>query len=57
MGVTTVRLLGRQGARLEIEGLDAIDGTVILDLKPYYPPYDRPRGRLRVPDYIYRLEY
>lgn len=57
MGVTTVRLLARRAAQLEVEGLDAIDGTPILDLKPYYPPYDRPRGRLRVPDYIYRLEY
>jgi tRNA (Thr-GGU) A37 N-methylase len=57
VGVTTVRLLARRGARLEVEGLDAVDGTAILDLKPYYPPYDRPRGRVRVPDYIYRLEY
>jgi len=57
VGVTTVRLLGRQSTSLHVEGLDAIDGTVILDLKPYYPPYDRPRGRLRVPEYIYRLEY
>ena len=57
MGVTTVRLLARRGACLDVEGLDAIDGTPILDVKPYYPPYDRPRGHLRVPDYIYRLEY
>jgi tRNA (Thr-GGU) A37 N-methylase len=57
VGITTVRLLDRQGSRLEVEGLDAIDGTPILDLKPYYPPYDRPRGRLRVPEYIHRPEY
>ena len=57
MGVTTVRLLARRGACLDVEGLDAIDGAPVLDLKPFYPPYDEPRGPVRVPDYIYRLEY
>lgn len=57
MGVTTVRLMGRRGTRLDVEGLDAIDGAPVLDVKPFYPPYDEPRGTVRVPDYIYRLEY
>ncbi len=34
IGLTVVRLLGRQGRRLRVQGLDAIDGTPILDIKP-----------------------
>lgn len=40
IGKATVRLLGRQGNKLKIEGLDAIDGTPVIDLKPYLPGYD-----------------
>ena len=35
IGLTVVRLLRREGARLWVRGLDMIDGTPILDLKPY----------------------
>jgi tRNA-Thr(GGU) m(6)t(6)A37 methyltransferase TsaA len=35
IGLTVVRLLGREGARLHVAGLDMLDGTPILDLKPY----------------------
>jgi tRNA (adenine37-N6)-methyltransferase len=30
-----VELLGREGARLRVRGLDMLDGTPILDIKPY----------------------
>lgn len=33
IGITTVRLLGRDGNRLHVTGLDAIDGTPVLDIK------------------------
>ncbi|MFO8028249.1 MAG: TrmO family methyltransferase [Cyclonatronaceae bacterium] len=33
IGITTVRLLGRDGNRLRVTGLDAIDGTPVLDIK------------------------
>ena len=33
--MTVVRLLGRKGAVLRIAGLDMIDGTPVLDIKPY----------------------
>ena len=35
IGVSVVRLIRRRGNVLEVRGLDAIDGTPILDLKPY----------------------
>jgi len=40
IGKTTVRLLERQGNILRIRGLDAIDGTPVIDIKPYIPGYD-----------------
>lgn len=40
VGETTVRLIGRRGNILEVEGLDATDGTPVIDIKPYLPGYD-----------------
>jgi len=40
IGTATVRLLQRQGNILKVEGLDAIDGTPVIDIKPYIPGYD-----------------
>ncbi|MBI2237025.1 MAG: tRNA (N6-threonylcarbamoyladenosine(37)-N6)-methyltransferase TrmO [Actinobacteria bacterium] len=47
IGVTVVRLLGREGRVLRVRGLDAFDGTPVLDLKPYGP--DRVIPDVRVP--------
>ncbi|MFQ6014802.1 MAG: tRNA (N6-threonylcarbamoyladenosine(37)-N6)-methyltransferase TrmO [Anaerolineae bacterium] len=35
IGITAVKLLERQGNRLKVLGLDAYDGTPVLDIKPY----------------------
>ena len=40
IGKATVRLLERQGSILKVEGLDAINGTPVIDIKPYIPGYD-----------------
>ncbi len=40
LGVSAVPLLGREGTVLRVRGLDAIDGTAVLDVKPYLPAYD-----------------
>ncbi|MGD9934874.1 MAG: SAM-dependent methyltransferase [Dehalococcoidia bacterium] len=40
LGVSAVPLLSIQGRDLTVRGLDAIDGTPILDIKPYLPEYD-----------------
>lgn len=34
IGLTIVELLGRQGADLRVQGVDMLDGTPILDIKP-----------------------
>ncbi|MBT3363390.1 MAG: hypothetical protein HN929_12470 [Chloroflexi bacterium] len=55
--MTTARLISREGASLKLSGLDVLDGTPIIDIKPYYPPYDQPVGEISIPEYIYRLKY
>jgi tRNA (adenine37-N6)-methyltransferase len=35
IGLTVVRLLSREGPRLHVRGVDMLDGSPILDLKPY----------------------
>jgi tRNA-Thr(GGU) m(6)t(6)A37 methyltransferase TsaA len=40
IGLTVVRLLGREGALLRVGGIDVLDGTPLLDIKPYIPRFD-----------------
>lgn len=35
IGLTVVQLLGRDQERLQVRGVDMLDGTPILDIKPY----------------------
>lgn len=49
IGLTVVELLRRDGARLYVRGVDMLDGTPILDIKPYLssvPPDQLRRGWL-----------
>jgi tRNA-Thr(GGU) m(6)t(6)A37 methyltransferase TsaA len=54
IAVTTVELLGRAGNVLTVRGLDALDGTPVLDVKPYLPRGDR-FSEVRVPAWLQRL--
>ncbi len=40
LGKTIVRLLERKGNVLKVQGLDAIDGSPVIDIKPYMPGID-----------------
>ncbi|ENO84712.1 SAM-dependent methyltransferase [Thauera linaloolentis] len=40
IGLSIVRLAGIDGARLSFEGNDMVDGTPVLDIKPYVPAFD-----------------
>lgn len=40
IAVTVCRLLAIEGATLSVEGLDLVDGTPVLDVKPYIAFYD-----------------
>jgi tRNA-Thr(GGU) m(6)t(6)A37 methyltransferase TsaA len=49
IGLTVVELLGREGAILRVRGIDMLEGTPILDIKPYLsnvPPERLRRGWL-----------
>jgi tRNA-Thr(GGU) m(6)t(6)A37 methyltransferase TsaA len=54
VGITAVKLLGIRGATLTVQGLDAIDGSPVLDIKPYVPEFDRVAGP-KVPRWMKRL--
>ncbi|MFC1909354.1 tRNA (N6-threonylcarbamoyladenosine(37)-N6)-methyltransferase TrmO [Chloroflexota bacterium] len=54
IGITTVPVIKIIGHEIVVRGLDAIDTTPILDIKPYYSQYDRPAG-VRVPEWVNRL--
>ena len=45
IGVTTVEILSVSDSTLTVKGLDAIDGTPVLDIKPYFPAFDRRDAR------------
>ncbi len=48
LGVTTVKILKREGRQLFVQGLDAIDGTPVLDIKPVMKEF-LPREEIRQP--------
>lgn len=48
LGLCTCRILAVEGLTVEVEGLDAIDGTPVLDLKPVMVGF-LPRGDVREP--------
>ena len=48
LGVSVCRILAVDGLSLEVEGLDAIDGTPVVDIKPVLSGF-LPRGEIREP--------
>ena len=54
LGITVVKLERVTPLGLLVRGLDAIDGTPILDVKPYFPQFDSAEGA-RVPEWVGRL--
>lgn len=42
IGLSVFRLLGIDGARLEVQDVDLLDGTPVLDIKPHVPDFDEP---------------
>ena len=54
IGITAVEIVRVEGNVLRVRGLDAIDGTPVLDVRPYFPHYDRVDDT-SVPDWVDRL--
>ena len=51
IGVSICRLLSVEGTRLKVRGLDAVDGTPVLDIKPVMMGF-LPRGEVREPEWV-----
>jgi tRNA-Thr(GGU) m(6)t(6)A37 methyltransferase TsaA len=49
LGKATVRLLERRGNILKVQGLDFINGTPVIDIKPYIPGHDLAEGATTPP--------
>jgi tRNA-Thr(GGU) m(6)t(6)A37 methyltransferase TsaA len=54
IGVTTCELVSVDGLSVRVRGLDAIDGTPVLDLKPYITEF-APRSAVREPAWASEL--
>lgn len=54
IGTTICRVLKIEGLRLYVEGLDAVDGTPVLDIKPWVEEFG-PRGEIHQPLWISEL--
>ncbi len=50
IGVSVCRVVAVDGTALTVEGLDAIDGTPVIDIKPVLSGF-LPRGTVREPDW------
>ncbi len=54
IGLTTCALVSVEGCTLVVRGLDAVDGSPVLDLKPYMAEFG-PRGEVRQPSWSHEL--
>jgi tRNA-Thr(GGU) m(6)t(6)A37 methyltransferase TsaA len=51
IGVSCCDLVSVEGLRLTVRGLDAVDGTPVLDVKPYFREFG-PRSAVRQPEWV-----
>lgn len=56
IAISTVELMGRKGNVLKVCGLDIVNGTPILDIKPYTPQYDEVK-QAKVPNWVSKLTF
>lgn len=54
LGLTTAQIMRREGRTLVVSGLDAIDGTPVIDLKPVMREF-LPKGEVKQPDWAAEL--
>ena len=55
LGVSSCRLLAVAGLDLRVRGLDAVDGTPVLDVKPYMREFEPPASEVRQPAWASQL--
>ena len=55
IAITTVKLIEHKGNKIKVKGLDILDGTPVIDIKPYWPQYDKVKDE-KIPDWVNKLE-
>jgi tRNA (adenine37-N6)-methyltransferase len=55
LGVSICELIEVDGLKLKVKALDAIDGTPVLDIKPYVREFEPDPGRVRQPQWMTEL--
>lgn len=56
IAISTVKLISRRGNCLRVKGLDILNNTPILDIKPYWPQYDQV-AKAKIPSWVNRLVF
>ena len=56
IAITTVKLLGRKGNVIKVKGLDVLNGTPVIDIKPYWPQYDKVENE-KIPNWVNKLKF
>lgn len=56
IGISTAKIISIDNNIVTVKGLDIIDNTPILDIKPYTPQYDVAKD-VKVPDWTNKLSY
>ena len=55
IAITTVKLIGHERNKIKVKGLDILDGTPVIDIKPYWSKYDKVEDAV-IPDWVDKLE-
>ena len=55
IAATICRLLSIDGVNLKVQGLDALDGSPVLDIKPVFAEFTPERGAIRQPEWSHEM--
>jgi len=55
IAVTTVKLIGREENKIKVKGLDIVNNTPIIDIKPVWSVYDHVKD-VKIPDWVNELD-
>lgn len=53
--IKKLKLIERKGNKIKVSGLDILNNTPIIDIKPYWPQYDKVKDG-KIPDWVNKLE-
>jgi tRNA-Thr(GGU) m(6)t(6)A37 methyltransferase TsaA len=55
IAITTVKLLSRKQNTIKVKGLDVLNETPVIDIKPYWPVYDKVKTA-KMPKWVSKLD-